>query len=350
MPRPFNARQRLENEAFLVALGRSGNARMSAREAGVAYSTMQTRRNGHPDFASRWDIALVGAHARFHARGGRPDPARDARAAGGSRRRGAAPAALRTEGGELVVVRTRSGRLQVRPAHRGKLTPAAEQLFLQALAATANVRLSAAAVGASAGAFYRRVRQKPAFARERRLALEMGYDRLETAAIAAATPDSHADDAWRLNAAAPIPPMTTSQAIQLLYLHQKGVRLGWEQPHRRRRRGESEETYRARLQAMTAVEEAREREDSAVRRAVERGWDSPPPPLPALPALDQVTGWSGASGRPPRHPQVALFGGWRIADMEASRGEGGGGGRPGEATAPGRRLPCKSTGSAWKRG
>jgi hypothetical protein len=313
MPQPFTARQRRQNEAFLVALERSGNVRLSAREAGVKYGTIQHRRAGHPDFASRWDIALVAAHARFHAAGGKGPPAMPRRAA----------SALRTAGGEMVVVRTRSGKLQARPACRGKLTRAAEQLFLQALSATANVRLSAAAAGASPAAFYRRRRQSPAFDREFRLALERGYTRLEMAAFAAAAPESHADDAWRENEPPELPPMTVSQALQLLFLHEKSVRQGWEKPHRRRRRGESDETYRLRLAAMWTAEKAREAEDEAVRRAIELDEEAPPPPLPPLPDLAQAGGWSRAAGRPPHNPGVALFGGWRIKEMERKLREAG---------------------------
>jgi hypothetical protein len=309
MPRAFTPSQRRENAAFLVALERSGNARLAAREVGRAHSTLHQRRAGHPDFASRWDIALVAAHARFHAAGGKGPPVMARRAA----------SALRTAGGEMMVVRTRSGRLQVRPACRGKLTRAAEQLFLQALSATCNVRLAAAAAGASPAAFYRRRRQCRAFAREFRLALDWGYRRLEMAAFAAAAPDSHADDSWRENEVPQLPPMTAGQALQLLFLHEKSVRQGWEQPHRRRRRGESDETHRLRLMTMWAAEKARAAEDEAVRRAIELDGDEPPPPLPPLPDLALVGGWSRAKGRPPHHPGVALFGGWRIADMERKR-------------------------------
>jgi hypothetical protein len=75
---------------------------------------------------------------------------------------------------------------------------------------------------------------------------------------------------------------------------------------------------------MWRVEKDIEAETEAVRRAARfeatGGWrhaDEPPPP--ELPPLSQVTGWSRASGRPPHRPGVALFGGWRIADMEKKR-------------------------------
>jgi hypothetical protein len=226
-----------------------------------------------------------------------------------------------------MVVRTRSGKLQLRPAHRNKLTKAAEQAFLAALSATANIRMAAAAAGASAAAFYRRRRQNRGFAREMRLALETGYERLEAAALMAAMPESHADDAWRHNDPPPIPPMTGTQALQLLFLHEKSVRQGWERPHRRRRRGEPWETYTERLRAMWTAEKAREAEDAALRRAAryEQAGEwrlEGEAPLPALPALEQVTGWSRAKpdGEGVHRPGLALFGGWRLKEMKRKRG------------------------------
>lgn len=111
------------------------------------------------------------------------------------------------------------------------------------------------------------------------------------------------------------------EALQLLYLHEKSVRQGWDRPHRRRRRGESDETHRERLAAMWTWEKDRAAEDEALRCAARfeasgswRFADEPEPP--PVPPLHLVTGWSKASGRKPHHEGVALFGGWRIADME----------------------------------
>lgn len=231
-----------------------------------------------------------------------------------------------------MVVRTKSGRLQLRPAHRGKLTKACEQAFLTALSATANVRLSAAAAGASARAFYRRRQKNPAFAREFRLALRMGYQRLEAAALEAALPESHADDAWRHHEPPPIPRMTADQALQLLFLHEKSVRQSWEQPHRRRRRNETEEQHRMRLFLMWRAEQRQIAEEEAVARAARyeetgswRHADEEVPP--ELPPLHLVTGWSKADPKKkPHHPGIALFGGWRIGDMKRKMREGSRGG------------------------
>lgn len=319
MPRPLTPRQAYQNRLFLERFALSGNVRLAAREAGVKYGTIQNRRETHAAFAQEWAATAATVHARLHLAGGKRGPEPSAR-----RTRDL----LRTQGGEPVVVRTRGGKLQVRLAHPGKLTRAAEQAFLHALSATANIRLSAAAAGASPAAFYRRRRQNPAFAREMRLALRMGWERLEAAALQASLPESHSDDRWRQCEPPPLPRFTADQALQLLFLHDKSVNQGWEQPHRRRRRGESDAVYTERLRAMWSVEKDREAEDAALRRAARYeatgGWrhaDEPPPP--GLPPLELVTGWSRATGRPAHHEGVALFGGWRIGDMARRRERSG---------------------------
>ncbi len=321
-PRAFTRRQALQNAAFLEALAETGNPRLAARLLGVHRSTYTKRRAKNAAFARQWDAALAAAHARFHLSGG-PRPAEAcperSRGAGGPARRKSAK--LRTEGGELVVGRTRGGRLQLRRAPAGWMTKAGEQAFLSALSATANVRLSAAAAGFAHSAFYAKRRTRKPFAREMRLAHAMGYDRVEMALFAAGLPESHEDDAWRHNDPPPIPPMTPDQALQLLCLHEKSVRQSWERPHRRKRRGEPWETYTERLGAMWRAEKAREAEDEALRRAAleERPCDrdSEDPDPPPLPALEQVTGWSKADpNKAPHNPKLALFGGWRIQDWK----------------------------------
>lgn len=289
MSRPHTRHQHLQNALFLKALRRTGNIRLAARELGVSPATLHGRRANHPAFAQAWDAAIAMAHADFQAQGGRTGPSATTTAP-----RDASPGddrGHRTRGGETVVVRRRDGKLQVRSAQPGKLTVACDQAFLSALSATANVRLSAAAAGASVAAFYRRRRQNPAFAREMRLALEMGYERVETAVMASALVESAADDAWRHNDPPPVPPLTFDQAMQLLQLHQKEVRLQAEPPHIKRRRGESQDARSYRLGAMWEAERARDREDYAVRQAAERegrGRSRHEPEAPVLPDLSQV--------------------------------------------------------------
>lgn len=337
MARPFTRAQAHQNRRFLDALAETGNARLAARELGLNRSTFTKRRAKHAAFAQDWAAALAAAHARFHLAGGprapeqqSPLPSRERAGRGG---RGAgldgrSREQLRTQGGEPTIVRLKSGRLQLRLAPAGRMTRAAEQAFFAALSASANVRLSAAAAGFAHSSFYARRRKAAAFAREMRLALKQGYERLELAALVAARPESHADDRWRHNQPPPIPPMSPDQALQLLFLHEKSVHQSWEQPHRRRRHGEPWETYTERLRAMWRSEKSREAEAAALRRAAryETSGDwrfADEQPAPDLPPLHLVTGWSRADPKKPKHnPKRALFGGWRLSDWKKRQRKG----------------------------
>jgi hypothetical protein len=315
MSRPLNRAQALQHHAFLRELRRTGNVRLSARTVGLKYSTIQHRRRQHPAFAARWDAAIVFAQARFDRQGRHGPTARTNAGTGGNR----------TAGGEPVIVRRNDGKLQMRAAQPGKLTRQCEQAFLSALSATANVRLSAAAAGAGGAAFYRRKRNDPAFAREWRLALEQGYERLETALLASAAPASHEDDGWRHNEPPDLPPMTVNQALQLMYLHQKEARLLAEPPHLRRRNGESREAHRFRVAAMAEEQLRQEQEKFEVAEAARRARGVPGlleswRATAALPDLGQVTGWSRANaGKAPHDPTRALFGGWRMENLAKTR-------------------------------
>ena len=86
----------------------------------------------------------------------------------------------------MVIVRTRGGKFQMQRAQPGKLTREAEQHFLATLGTTCNVKLSAAAVDASEGAFLRRRRRRPGFDEAMREAIEAGYDHLEAELIRSA--------------------------------------------------------------------------------------------------------------------------------------------------------------------
>lgn len=277
-PRPFNRRQAKENAAFLAALRRTGNAREAARTLGFHRSTMTKRRAKDAAFAAQWDAALVFAHAHLNA------------------------AEQHTETTEPRAIRTASGRLQLRALPRRALDRAAEQAFLSALSATANVRLSAAAAGFSHSAFYQRRRQSPAFAREMQLALETGYERVELALMEAALASSYRDDAWRHNNPPAIPSMTVDEAMMLLRLHHQSVRLQQEPPHIKRRRGESREAHSYRLSEMykARLQRARDAFDvaEAARRSATAATSESPheEPFPTLPALDQVKGWRKGKG------------------------------------------------------
>lgn len=304
MSRAPTRQQMLENAAFIAALHRTGNAREAARMLGVHRGTYTKRRAKDPVFATQWDAALIAADARLRPIAGKAGP------------KGPAATPQDADPDTPRIIRTRAGRLQFRRTAPGGLTRKAEQAFLAALSATANVRLSAAAAGFAHSTFYARRDASPAFAREMRLALQEGYARLEAALIAGFAPESYADDGWRHNDPPPIPAMTANQALQLLHLHQKEARLLAEPAHMKRRRGESSDAYSYRLSVMSELRLERDREAYALAEAARRAGRSAEgtgSATPDLPALDQVTGWSKADPKkPPHDPGVALFGGWRL--------------------------------------
>lgn len=336
MPRALTHAQRLQNAAFLDALRRTGNARLAARELGLNRSTFTKRRAKHAAFAAEWDATLAAAHAAFALAGGTrppeprhaPDPASLAVADAPEWR-----AALRTHGGEPTVTRTASGRLQLRLAPAGRMTRAAAQAFLTALAATANVRLAAAAAGYAHTSIYAKRKADPVFAAAMDQARRIGLERLEAAMLeaAAAAHDGEGPDAvWEYSLDAnPIPPLTAAQAFQLLARHKRTQQHDEVDAIMRRRL--PWELKRVLLQARMARERHREAQAAArEKRATARAkryestgnWRHENEPAPViLPPLDQVTGWSKADPtRKPHREGEGLFGGWRIEDWKKRSG------------------------------
>ena len=324
MARVLTRAQALQNRAFLKVLRKTGNVRLACREVGLKYATMQNRRAKHPGFALRWDAALAFAWASLDRLGTNGSSKPDPRLRGDDERVG-----FRTRGGEMTICRRNDGKLQMRRAQPGKLTLEAEQAFLAALSATCNIRLAAAAVGAAAHAFYRRRKKSSGFAREQRLALQRGYEALEMALYEGGMAGSHEHDDWRHNDPPAMPPMSVNQALQLMYLHQKAALLVDEPTPMRRRKGESNAARNERLALMAEARDERAREAFEVAEAerMERGLPAWGPagqavrlglnPSAMLPDLAQVTGWSNAEpGKAPHDPERALFGGWRIEDLE----------------------------------
>ena len=218
-PDRFTHGQAAQNAAFLAVLRRTGNAREAASTLGYNRSTFPKRRAVHPAFAAKWNAALAFASAALKL----PSRLRE-----GSGEGSATNAAVAIK--SPTTTRTANGRLQLRRAIANRLDHAAEQAFLTALSATANVCLPAAAAGFSHSAFYARRKASPAFAREMRLALAAGYEQVESALLAGSLPGAHDRDAWRHNDPPPIPPMTANQALQLLHLHARTVHLQGEPP------------------------------------------------------------------------------------------------------------------------
>jgi hypothetical protein len=229
---------------------------------------------------------------------------------------------LRTKGGEPTIVRLANGRLQLRLAPPGRMTDAAEKTYLLALSASANIRLAAKAAGFAHSSFYRRALRHPAFAAQGKVALTIGYDRLEHLALAhagAAMRGEGPDNAWQVAAGEmPMPPMSWDQAFHTLCQHRAIVRLGWEE----RTRPIAAPADPA--QAFAALERTLDA-DARVRHYEATGrWHLPgEPELPRLPPLGLVTGWSGAATVKVTHnPGVPLFGGWRIDDWKKRKKAG----------------------------
>jgi hypothetical protein len=97
----------------------------------------------------------------------------------------------------------------------------AEEAFFDRLAASCNVRASAASVGFTAFTVYRQRRMRPDFALKWQAALEQGYARLEMALLEAAN-DTLACVAF--DAERPIPKMSVEQAMNVLRAHRHEVR------------------------------------------------------------------------------------------------------------------------------
>lgn len=97
---------------------------------------------------------------------------------------------------------------------------AAEAIFLEHLAATANILASAAESGFSTTAIYKRRMKEPGFAARWQQALEQGYARLEMQLVQTATSSLAGDE---IAGDKPIPRMTAAEAMNLLKLHRGQV-------------------------------------------------------------------------------------------------------------------------------
>ncbi|HEX8511833.1 MAG TPA: hypothetical protein VF688_01860 [Allosphingosinicella sp.] len=234
--RPFTPRQLRENARFLEALSRTGNARLACHVLGLNRSTYFKRRARSPAFAAAWEEAVEAADVSLLDEEHKPRSSR-AKSRGAPSDSEQSPfdfaqdertperKPTRTRGGEPHLVRLKSGRLQLRRALPGRMTPAAARAFFVALAATANVRRAAAEAGFAHSSFYAK-RAQPDFAAQMDAALDLGAFRLEWAAIeaalrSAARPNDPAPPEWQEDAAsAPLPAMTPDQMLQLLaYRH-----------------------------------------------------------------------------------------------------------------------------------
>lgn len=238
--------QRQQSIRFLKALRRTANVTMAAEEAGISRKAMEKRRARNPDFAAEWDAAVAFAQARLAAGAGASPPKGEVTV---------------TAGGEYTVRASRGRALQVRRAPKGLLTAEGERTFLAHLAATCNVRLSAAAVGIGWNAIYARRQRSAQFATAMDAALREGYDRLEMAlvgnAIASFSPDGTAIDDWGEDAAAlpgPLERMSVEQALLLLAYRRSEMAFGVRHKAPKMRKVPPEQTNAALLRSIEMSE------------------------------------------------------------------------------------------------
>lgn len=171
---------------------------------------------------------------------------------GGGKDSGAAGASAGARAATIVRASGKDGPQLIRSSG-ARWTDAAEARFLDALAASCNVTLSAAATGFSKEAIYRRRRADPAFAARWQAALEQGYAALEMLLVQRAT-DALAGLA--LDSDQLLLPASFREATNLLQLHRaavrgEGNRPGW--PFRPRSLDEVRERILTRLAAFDSA-------------------------------------------------------------------------------------------------
>ena len=180
-PRAGRKHSATELARFLALLERTGNFALACATLGRAKSGLYKRRTRDPAFAAQCQAAI----ALFQS----PPP--DFRGRGTSEAGGRGPSVSPSDchlpsnarGGELILT-TYAARPQLRRALPRSLTRGRLEAFLRALAATANVRLSARAVGAAPSSFYARARRHSAFGEAMDRTLKFACTDLEAALLA----------------------------------------------------------------------------------------------------------------------------------------------------------------------
>lgn len=140
-------------------------------------------------------------------------------------------------------------------------TEQAEAVFLDQLAASCNVKLSAAAAGFSTVAIYNRRRADPGFAARWQAALEQGYARIEILLVQRA---SDALEGFAPDPETAIPEMTVKDALAILGLHRAAVKGEGRRPGWRPRPRSLDEVRDSILTKLEAIEALRLQEAAAV--------------------------------------------------------------------------------------
>lgn len=197
-----------QREAFLRALGETGNLTLAAEHAKLSRSWVVKWRGLDAEFDAACRAAVAVARARL----------------GSAEKRGAGKKWRYLDGAELVVKRGNGRRTQIARARRRQWTPRVEARFLAVVAATCNARAGCGEVGMSVSSLYTHLKQWPDFARRYREAVAIGYGRLNgglTAnCIAFMDPEIEEDIPIDL----PMPPMTVGHVIRVVRVHDRRLR------------------------------------------------------------------------------------------------------------------------------
>jgi hypothetical protein len=224
--------------AFFAALRATGNQTVAAERAKVSRSWVTLHRANDPAFRAAMEEAVAAAKAAL------------------SQAAVAEPGAgWRDQGGEELVARGSNGRVtQIARARLRQWTPRVEARFLSVLASSCNVKAACAEVGLSQESAYCHRKRWGGFARAWDQALEIGYDRVATALVAAAgamlgdhdyEPETH------------VRMTSVRDAMTLLKMHQARVHGVGKLPGRRPRPRTFDEVRDSILRKLEMIERAR---------------------------------------------------------------------------------------------
>lgn len=192
--------------AFVKALAETGNITVAAERAKVSRSWVQLHRSTDHAFDSACRAAVAEARERLSGHGERRPPS-----------------GWGFAGGEELVVkgaRSASGRrVQVARARIRQWTARAERRFLEALAATCNVKAACAAVGLTQASAYGHRKRWPAFADKWDQVIDDSMWRIEAALLEAGCNPLSAGEEAEIDV--PIREMTAAEGLYLLEMHKR---------------------------------------------------------------------------------------------------------------------------------
>ena len=150
--------------------------------------------------------------------------------------------------------------VQAKAGKPGGWTRAKREAFLVELAASCNIVRAAALVGMGQSGAYRLRKREPDFAAQWQAALEIGYERLETALARRALETVGEFPIEALDERSePVEKMTVDQAIRILTIHRESVRQGQARTRKAQARhvATQEETDAALIKRIRMVERQR---------------------------------------------------------------------------------------------